>query len=345
MIPGMRRGHRHKPLSVVFVAYEGMNAIDLSGPLEVFATATRLLRESGKTHPGYALTIVAAKPGAIVTSSGLHVLPHATIAEHRSRGVDTLFVVGGFGSREAAKVPALLQWLRRTAPGARRYGSVCTGAFVLAAAGLLDGRRVATHWNAARELADKHPQVRVDPAPIFVKDGNVFTSAGVSAGIDLALSLVEDDLGSEIALAIAKYMVLYLRRPGDQSQYSAPLRLQQSSTRSMRDLISWAAEHPSDDLSVPVLARRAALSPRQLSRVFKSELGVSPAHAVEALRIEAAQRTLCASRHSLEEVAGRSGFPSADVMRRTFLRVLKVTPSDYRARFGLEGVAAMDRAS
>jgi transcriptional regulator GlxA family with amidase domain len=340
----MKRSTRPRPLSIVFVAYDGANVIDLGGPFEVFARATAVLRESGRSHPGYTLSIVARRAGPIVTSSGLRILPHGTPANHRGP-VDTLFVVGGAGSREAAKDDALLRWLRRTAARARRYGSGCTGAFVLAAAGLLDGKRATTHWKSARELAEKHPLVRVDPGPIFVKEQGVFTSAGVSAGIDLALSLVEDDLGSEVALAVARNMVLYLRRPGDQSQYSAPLRLQGMHAPSMRDLVSWATEHPAGDLSVPALARRAGLSPRQLSRVFKNEVGVSPAHAVESLRIEAAQQALCTSRHSLDEVAVRSGFGSAEVMRRAFLRVLKLTPSDYRARFGLAPATAMERAS
>jgi transcriptional regulator GlxA family with amidase domain len=218
----------------------------------------------------------------------------------------------------------------------RRLGSVCTGAFLLAEAGLLDGRTVSTHWSRAAELARRYPRLRVEEDRIWVRDGNVYTSAGVSAGMDLALALIEEDLGAEVALGVARAMVMYLRRPGDQSQYSAPLRLQAASTPSVRDLVAWAADHPSSDLSVPALARRVGKSPRHLTRVFKSELGVAPAEAVEQLRLEAARRLLQQSEASLEEVASRSGFGSAEVLRRAFLRVLHVTPSAYRARFSAQ---------
>jgi len=341
-----RSAHRPKPLTVVFVTYDGGNGVDLVGPVEVFGRATRVLREQGHAHPGYATTVVAPHAGPISLSSGLRIVPDGTLAAFRG-AIDTLVLTGGVGSRAAAGNEALLTWTRGHARRARRYGSVCTGAFILAAAGLLDGKRAATHWNWAHELAEKYPRVRVDPAPIFIKEDNVFTSAGVSAAIDLALSLVEDDLGAEIALAVARTMVIYLRRPGDQSQFSAPLRLQQAAAPQVRDLISWAAEHPAQDLSVPALARRVGLSERQLSRVFKSELGESPARAIEALRVEAAGHALASSRASLDEVAARTGFQSAEVMRRAFLRLIRLNPSAYRARFGsLHGMAPLEeRAS
>jgi transcriptional regulator GlxA family with amidase domain len=211
---------------------------------------------------------------------------------------------------------------------------------LLAEAGLLDGRTATTHWSRAAELARSYPRIRVEEDRIWVRDGNVYTSAGVSAGMDLALALIEEDLGPELALHVARAMVMYLRRPGDQSQYSAPLRLQAAQTPSVRELVAWAAEHPASDLSVPALARRVGKSPRHLTRVFRKELGVAPAEAVEQLRLEAARRALQQSGAGLEEVASRCGFGSAEVLRRAFLRALHVTPSAYRARFSPRGELA-----
>ena len=214
-----------------------------------------------------------------------------------------------------------------------RYYGEGTGTFLLAEAGLLDGRAVTTHWSRAAELAQRYPHVRVEQDRIWVRDGNVYSSAGVSAGMDLALALIEEDLGAEVALAVARAMVVYLRRPGDQSQYSAPLRLQAAQTPSVRELVAWAAEHPAADLSVPALARRVGKSARHLTRVFRKELGVAPAEAIEQLRLEAARRALQQSAAGLEEVASHCGFGSAEILRRAFLRALHVTPSAYRARF------------
>ena len=255
-------------------------------------------------------------------------------------GVDTLLVVGGRGVDSLLTDRGILGWVRGMARRVRRLGSVCTGAFLLAEAGLLDGRTVSTHWSRAAELARRYPKVRVEEDRIWVRDGNVYTSAGVSAGMDLALALIEEDLGAEVALAVARAMVMYVRRPGDQSQYSAPLRLQAANTPSLRDLVAWAAEHPASDLSVPALARRVGKSPRHLTRVFRNELGIAPAEAIEQLRLEAARRALQQSAAGLEEVAARCGFGSAEVLRRAFLRVLHVTPSAYRARFSSREVLA-----
>jgi len=318
----------------VLVTYAQGNGVDLVGPAEVFSRATRVLRERGHRHPGYTVTILAPSEEPLRLSSGVRIVPDGTTAAFRDP-IDTLIITGGVGARAAGRDPALVAWVKKQSRRARRYGSVCTGAFVLAAAGLLDGKRAATHWTRARELAEMYPQVKVDAASIFIKEGNIFTSAGVSAAIDLSLSLVEDDLGSDVALDVARTMVIYLRRAGDQSQFSAPLRLQQTAAPQVRDLISWAADHPDRDLSVPALARRLGLSERQLSRVFKVELGESPARAIEAVRVEAASHALASSRASLDEIAARTGFQSAEVMRRAFLRIVRINPSDYRARFGV----------
>ena len=326
-------------LRVAFFAYPEVQALDLSGPLEMFARATRLLRDEGWTHPGYSLTVVGTRAGPIAASSGFRFLPDASFRELRGP-IDTLLVVGGRGVNALLGEKAVLRWLRRAGGSVRRLGSVCTGAFLLAEAGLLDGRTVTTHWSWATELARRYPRLRVEDDRIWVRDGNIYTSAGVSAGMDLALAMIEEDLGADVALGVARAMVVYLRRPGDQSQYSAPLRLQAAQTPSVREVVAWAAEHPSTDLSVPALARRVGKSPRHLTRVFRKELGVSPAAAIEQLRLEAARRALQQSAAGLEEVASRSGFGSAEVLRRAFLRALHVTPSAYRARFSQRGELA-----
>lgn len=319
-------------MRIALLAYPDVQALDLSGPLETFARATRLLADEGRAGPRYELTVVGTEAGPITSSSGFRFLPDVTFAKLRGK-VDTLLVVGGRGVEAQLKNRALLGFLRRTAPRVRRLGSICTGAFLLAEAGLLDGRTVSTHWSRAADLQRLYPRLRVEPDHIWVKDGSVYTSAGVSAGMDLTLALIEEDLGADVALAVARAMVMYLRRPGDQSQYSAPLRLQAAQTPSVRALVSWATEHPASDLSVPALAKRVGKSPRHLTRVFRKELGVAPAEAVEQLRLEAARRTLQQSGVGLDEVAARCGFGSAEVLRRTFLRALHVTPSAYRARF------------
>ncbi len=319
-------------MRVALFAYPQVQALDLSGPLEMFARATRLLRDEGRAQPGYSLAVVGTQKGPITASSGFRFLPDATFRTLRGE-VDTLIVIGGRGVDAVLGNRAALDWLRRMAGRVRRLASVCTGSFLLAEAGLLDGRTATTHWSRAAELARRYPKVRVEEDRIWVRDGNLYTSAGVTAGMDLALALIEEDLGAEVALAVARLMVMYLRRPGDQSQYSAPLRLQAAQTPSVRELVAWAAEHPSTDLSVPALARRVGKSPRHLTRVFRKELGVAPGEAVEQLRLEAARRALQQTKAGLKEVAARCGFGSAEVLRRAFLRVLHVTPSAYRARF------------
>jgi transcriptional regulator GlxA family with amidase domain len=325
-------GNSPRPLRVALFAYPDIQGLDLSGPYEMFARATRLLRDERRSHPGYELIVVGTQTGATVASSGFRFVPDVTFRAVRG-DVDTLLVVGGKGVDAQLGDPAVLAWLRRMAGRVRRLGSVCTGSFLLAEAGLVDGRTVTTHWGRAEALAKRYPRVRVEQDRIWVKDGNIYSSAGVSAGMDLALALIEEDLGAEVAVAVARAMVVYLRRPGDQSQYSAPLRLQATENPSVRELVAWAAEHPGSDLSVPALAKRLAKSPRHLTRVFRKELGVAPAEAVEQLRIEAARRALQQSSASLDEIAARCGFGSAEVLRRAFLRSLHVTPSAYRARF------------
>jgi transcriptional regulator GlxA family with amidase domain len=319
------------PRRVAFVVYPGIQSLDLAGPFEVFAGANEFLELSGQP-PAYEARVVARSLEPIATESGLAVVPQLEIARWRGP-IDTLVVTGGSGSKVAAADDALLRGIARLAKDARRVVSVCTGAFVLAELGLLDGKRATTHWRRCALLARRHPKVRVEPEPIFVRDGRIYTSAGVTAGIDLALALVEDDLGREVALQIARGLVMFLRRPGNQAQFSAQLRLQQADREPLREVQRFIAEHPSEDLATDALARRAAMSVRHFTRCFRQQVGVSPAHYVETARLEAARRRLVESRDGLDRVASLCGFRSAEILRRAFVRRLNVTPSEYRIRF------------
>ena len=314
--------------AVDVLAFPGVQLLDVAGPLQAFASANDIVAAAGGTPP-YALRVVARGQG-VTASAGLgfvaNPLPPAGAA------LDTLIVPGGPGVAAAAANPALVDWVRERAGRARRVVSVCTGAFLLAAAGVLDGRRAATHWSFCAELAQRFPAVRVEPDPIFVRDGPVWTSAGVTAGIDLALALVEEDLGRAAALALARYLVVFLKRPGGQAQFSAALSLQAAEDR-FGALHAWMGEHLADPLPLPVLAGRAGMSERSFSRRYAEATGLTPARAVERLRVEAARRLLSDSRLPVKRVARRCGFGSEETMRRSFVRVLAATPQDYRARF------------
>jgi transcriptional regulator GlxA family with amidase domain len=316
---------------VAIVAFPHFQLLDVTGPWEVFARTTRWLGEAGRAG-GYALELAARAPAALASSSGL-VLGGAKPLSAVRGALDTLVVAGGHGVARAIADRAFLAGVARLASRARRVASVCSGAFVLAELGLLDGRRATTHWNACARLAARHPKVRVDPDPIFVRDGRIWTSAGVTAGMDLALALVEEDHGRDVALGVARELVLFLKRPGGQAQFSAQLAAQLAEREPLRDLQAWMADHPDADLSVEALARRAALSPRHFARVFKQETGMTPARAALAARVEAARRRLEEGADGLEGVAASCGFGSAEVMRRAFVRTLRVGPGAYRRRF------------
>ena len=319
---------------VVVLVYPGADLLDVAGPCAVFdAFAGAPGRPEEDATPGYRIEVVSTGGGSRVeTSCGVALVAERDYRSVRGR-VDTLLVAGGDGAWRAARDEQLLRWLRRMAPRVRRIGSVCTGAFVLAAAGLLDGRRATTHWQLCPRLARDHPAVAVEEDPIFVRDGNVYTSAGVTAGMDLALALVEEDHGHDAAMRIARHLVMFVRRPGGQSQFSAALDLQAAERRPIRDLQTWISGHPSEDLSVSALAARAHMSPRNFARVFREEVGQTPARFVERVRVEAARRLLEESEAGLDRVARECGFGGADSMRRSFLRVLRVAPSEYRGRF------------
>jgi transcriptional regulator GlxA family with amidase domain len=314
------------------VAYPGANAVDVIGPLEVFASAAALAAGGSSEPRAYTTEVVAPVAGPVETQSGIAVVARRALGVVRG-GVDTLLVAGGLGTRAALDDRTLIGGIRRLASRVRRLGSVCSGSFLLAEAGLLDGRRATTHWMWCDSLAQRYPRVRVDPDPIFVRDGNVWTSAGVTAGMDLALALVEDDLGRDIALHTARQMVLFLRRPGGQSQFSAQLATQAADRQPLRELQAWVVDHPDADCSVPALAQRVAMSPRNFARVFLREIGLTPAQYVERVRVEAARRRLEDSADGVDAIVANCGFGTAETMRRTFLRHVRVAPSDYRTRF------------
>ena len=320
------------PRQIAILVYPGVQSLDVTGPLEVFAAARQVLKASGSTDPGYSVQIVAPSNQPMRTSSGLTIVPDAAIADVKQR-IDTLLVAGGSGRAEVTRDPTLLEWISRVSTSARRTTSVCTGAFLLADAGILDGRRVTTHWAFAAELQHLHPKVEVDPEPIFVRDGQVWTSAGVTAGMDLALALVEEDLDREIALTIARHLVLFLRRPGSQSQFSATLVAQQPAREPLREIQRTVLEDVAGEHSVEAMAARAHLSPRHFARAFTAETGVTPARYVERVRLEAARRRLEETSEPIGSVAHACGFGTDETMRRVFLRVLQVGPAEYRRRF------------
>jgi transcriptional regulator GlxA family with amidase domain len=310
---------------VVIVIFPGVQALDVIGPAEVLRAAS-LLRA-----PGYDVTIAAPQQGPIQSSTAA-LVPDARL-EECGGPIDTLIVAGGNGTRRAEEDDDLVGWLREAAPRARRVASVCTGAFLLARAGLLDGRRATTHWASCAELARRYPAVTVEPDPIFVRDGNVATSAGVTAGMDLALALVEEDLGREVALEAARWLVVFLKRPGGQAQFSAQLAAQTAERAPLRELQAWIPDHLEEDLSVPALARRACMSERNFARAFRRETGMTPGAYVETARVERARMALESGDLPVEAIARQAGFGTVETLRRSFRRRVGVSPIDYRTRF------------
>jgi transcriptional regulator GlxA family with amidase domain len=333
------RTRRIPPRQIAILIYPGVQSLDITGPLEVFAGAQTLIEASGRAERGYEVLLLSRDGLPLRTSSGLEIVPDGDFDRAPAR-LDTLIVAGGYGSREASADTATIEWIERASSRARRTASVCTGAFLLAAAGLLDGRRATTHWAAAAELARLHPTVRVDPDPIFLRDGDVWTSAGVTAGMDLALALVEEDLDRELALTIARHLVLFLRRPGNQAQFSATLAAQEPIRESLRDTRRHIVENLAGDLSVEALAQHAHMSPRHFARSFSAETGVTPARYVESVRLEAARRSLEDSAQPVAAVASACGFGTPETLRRSFLRALGVGPAEYRRRFHPSGSAS-----
>jgi transcriptional regulator GlxA family with amidase domain len=318
--------------SVVFVTIPGAQILDMTGPLEVFSTASRFL-----PSVSYRTSVVSADGGPVLASCGIE---FASMAIGEVRGpVDTLVVTGG-ADTDLHATDDFLWHLRRLAKNSKRVTSVCSGAFLLAAAGLLDGRRATTHWRDCAELATEYPQITVVADAIYVRDDNVWTSAGVTAGIDLALALVAEDHGAPAAAAVARQLVVYLQRSGGQAQFSALLAVQALDSEPVRDLLSWLPEHLDEDLAVPVLARRLNLSERQFTRVFKAQVGATAADHVEAVRLEAACRLLETTQSAIGHIAVVCGFGAAATMNRTFRRRLGTTPGEHRRHFGAAGLDA-----
>jgi transcriptional regulator GlxA family with amidase domain len=315
--------------SVLVILFDGAQPLDVVGPLDVFSTAEYFA--GGDGTPPYVVRTASLGGGTVRCAGGLRVVPDCDLADVEDP--DILLVPGGPGVEGVDD--RLVTWLRERAPHVQRVVSVCTGAFLLAEAGLLDGRRATTHWGSCDALAKMYPLVTVDPRPIFVRDGAVSTSAGVTAGVDLAIALVEEDFGRAVAHQIARLLVVYLRRPGNQAQVSVLLSAQIAHSDPLREVQYWAVANPASDLSVPALAQRAGLSIRQFSRAFTEQVGVTPGRFVDLVRLEAAQRMLTDTQDGVIGIARRCGYGTPEAMRRAFLRDLDVSPTGYRRTFAM----------
>jgi transcriptional regulator GlxA family with amidase domain len=325
---------------IAMLAFPDVQVLDVMGPLEVFSRTSRWLRDHGqRSDHAYTVEIVGPKRGPFRTSSGLRLYADRAFSDI-NKGIDTLLVAGGLGMEAQRKNAPLLRWLRRQASLVRRIASICTGAFLLADAGLLKGRRATTHWNHCDAFAKEFPDVTLEPDTIFVREGSLYTSAGVTAGMDLALALVEEDFGRDVALAAARELVMFLKRPGGQAQFSAQLSVQMAEHEPLRDLQAWIIEHPDQDLSVPQLARRVSMSPRNFARVFTREVGSTPARFVTSVRVEAARRLLEETHEPLEAICALSGLGTPESLRRAFLRAVGIAPGQYRDRFNRTHAAA-----
>ncbi|MFE7414882.1 GlxA family transcriptional regulator [Streptomyces laurentii] len=318
---------------IVIVLFDGVDLLDVTGPPEVFSLALRETKEAA----GYRVLLAAAALTPVTTAAGVRVLPDLTFEEAAAGGIDTLVVPGAVEVDDERRVhpvvdPGLVAWVRTLAARAHRIASVCVGAHLLAAAGLLDGKRATTHWSTAQRLAADHPAVTVDPDPIFIREDNVWTGAGISACLDLSLALIADDLGEAVALRVARQMVMYLKRPSGQSQFSVPLE-QIAATRRIEDLRHHILRHLAEPLTVVDLAAYAHVSDRHLTRLFKTELGMTPHAYIESVRVEKARHELESSDATLERIASVCGFGTTDTLVRAFRRRLDTTPTEYRRRF------------
>lgn len=318
------------------LAFDDVQLLDVAGPVQTFASANELTRGAGAAS--YRIVVVSHGGGPIRTSSGLPLVTRPLARTLHGKRIDTLIVPGGVGVHRAAKSKKTLDWLRGQCSAARRVASVCTGAFLLAEAGFLSGRQATTHWKSCARLQQRYPDVLVEPNPIYIRDGNVWTSAGITAGIDLTLALIQEDLGRAIAMQVARHLVVFLNRPGGQSQFSASLEAQAvaaegNAPNHFAPLHAWIAEHLTGDLRVERLAEQAGMSPRTFARVYAARMGITPARMVERIRVEAVRRNLEETDMPVKHIAAKCGFSHEERLRRAFARQVGTTPADYRQRF------------
>jgi transcriptional regulator GlxA family with amidase domain len=317
-----------KPKNISILALPNVQLLDVAGPLDVFAEANKQARANI-----YELRVIGCFPGPIRSSSGTRIVPDEVIGQGIGDKIDTLLIAGAPNAPEMAPDTKLIQWLNRVMPATRRYGSVCSGAFILAKAGLLNGRRVTTHWAVAEHLAKAFPAIRVEADAIHVRDGRLRTAAGVTAGLDLALALVEEDLGREVALKVSAQLVMFFKRPGGQTQFSRKGEAAPAGRSALQEVQRWIAANPAEDLGIVHLAKRMQLSPRHFARLFKKEVGITPADWIVQARVASARRLLESGAAAPKEVAARCGFADVDTLRRAFARLVGVTPAEYRKRY------------
>jgi transcriptional regulator GlxA family with amidase domain len=314
------------------LAFAGCEILDVCGPLEIFSFTNSILQSLGKaSQPVYAFEILAEQAGPVQTLSGMKIVADRAFAEAGDE-FDTLLIAGG-NAMAARGNRAMIEWIGLRSLAARRTASICTGAFLLAESGLLNGRKATTHWEYCEHLARDYPKLQVEPDRIYIRDDRFYTSGGITAGIDLALALVEEDWGSEVATRVARYLLVFFRRPGGQSQFSSFVPVEAKTRMDVRELQGWIIDHPAEDLSVEALAERLAMSPRNFARVFLKEVGVTPASFVEQVRLNVARSKIEQTRLPLKIISEQSGFGSDEQMRRVFQRHMKVSPQDYRERF------------
>lgn len=316
--------------TVVIFAMPGVQLLDVSGPLDVFAEANLQNK-----HPIYNLCIATSTEGNIRSSSGAQIVPDFIVGPETCEPVDTLLVAGYLNADIIQPDQIAVEWLKRVAPKTRRFGSVCAGAFLLAATGLLDGKRITTHWAVAEKLTEYYPSITVDADAIHVRDGRLRTAAGVTSGLDLALALVEEDLGRELAMKVAAQLVMFFKRPGGQMQFSRKGEIVVAERSALQELQRWIVANPSFKHSVASLAEHMALSPRHFARIFRKEVGITPVQWVEAARVTAARHLLEEGQHTPKQAAGKCGFSNVDIMRKAFLRHVGITPAEYRKRFAV----------
>ena len=327
---------KRTPRLIAVLAFEGVQLLDVAGPVQTFATANEVADAAGGEP--YRVVVISRRGGSICTSAGLPLITRPLGGATGRTPIDTLVVPGGPGVHAALQDSRTIDWVRRQSASVRRIASVCTGAFLLAETGILAGRRATTHWKSCGRLQERYPDIRVDRDPIYVREDRIWTSAGVTAGIDLSLALVEDDCGRKLAMQVARHLVVFLNRPGGQSQFSASLEAQAAAAdgnapNHFAPLHGWIAEHLADDLRVERLAEQAGMSARTFARVYAARMGTTPARMVEKIRIEAVRRILEETDMPIKRVASECGFRQEERLRRAFARQVGTTPAQYRARF------------